>query len=243
MAKRQGTFEDLILWQNNDYLLVNKPPFLSTLEDRKEDDNLLAWAKAFEPDAQVAHRLDKETSGVLAIARNAEAYRHLSMQFEHRTVVKVYHAVVDGRPEFRDEEVSARIEKQTDGTVKLSPRGKDAQTRFNTLEIYRQHALVECRPVTGRMHQIRIHLASLGTPITSDERYGGKPFLVSSVKRGFRVKKGTEELPLIRRIALHAVSLEFKGLDGSMIKAEAPYPKDFSALLRQLGANPGRYRG
>lgn len=230
-------FEDLILREDKDYLVVNKPPFLSTLEDRVEEENLLMLARKFEPDAQVAHRLDKDTSGVLAIARNPEAYRHLSMQFEHRTVTKVYHAVVDGRHDLHDIVVTDRILKMPDGVVKLTSRGKDAVTTFKTLEIFAHHALIECRPVTGRMHQIRIHLASLGAPIAGDELYGGKPFMVSSVKRGFRVKKGTEELPLIRRMALHAFSLEFKGLDGMPIRCEAPYPKDFSALLRQLRAN------
>jgi len=67
--------------------------------------------------------------------------------------------------------------------------------------------------------------------------YGGRPFLISSVKRGFRVKKDTEELPLMKRMALHAFSLEFQGLDGTEIKVQAPYPKDFTALLKQLSAN------
>jgi 23S rRNA pseudouridine955/2504/2580 synthase len=228
-------FKELILLENDDYIIVNKPPFLSTLEDRVEEQNVLALAKAYEPEAQVAHRLDKDTSGVLAIARNPEAYRHLSIQFEHRTVTKVYHAVVDGRHDLQDVVVTARILKQPDGVVKLTSRGKDAETRFNTLQLFARHGLVECRPLTGRMHQIRIHLASLGASITGDELYGGKPFLVSSVKRNFRMKKGTEEQPLIKRMALHAFSLEFKGLDGVIVRCEAPYPKDFSALLRQLG--------
>lgn len=236
MAK-QLRFRDLILHEDKDYLVVNKPPFLSTLEDRNGEQNLLRLAREYEPAAQVAHRLDKDTSGVLAVARNPEAYRHLSMQFEHRTVTKVYHAVVDGRHDFDEVTVTARILKQPDGVVKLSSRGKDAETRFNTLEIFSRHSLVECRPLTGRMHQIRIHLASLGAPITGDELYGGKPFLVSSVKRNFRVKKGAEEEPLIKRMALHAFSLEFKGLDGSQIRCQAPYPKDISALLHQLGAH------
>lgn len=236
-GKKTTAFKDLILSENRDYILVNKPAFLSTLDDRVEEENLLAMAKEYEPEAQVAHRLDKDTSGVLAIARNPEAYRHLSMQFEHRTVSKVYHAVVDGRHDLEDVVVDERILKQPDGVVKLSGKGKDALTRFSTLELFTRHSLIECRPLTGRMHQIRIHLASLGAAITGDELYGGRPFLVSSVKRHFRVKKGTEEQPLMKRMALHAFSLEFKGLDGVVVRQEAPYPKDFSALLRQLGAH------
>ena len=230
-------FDNLILLENRDYILINKPPFIATLEDRVEPVNILALARDFEPDAQVCHRLDKDTSGVLAIARHPEAYRHLSLQFEHREVKKVYHAVADGRHDLDNFEVNAPILKQNDGTVKLSSKGKDAQTTFSTLSIFTSHTLMECRPVTGRMHQIRIHLASLGAPITGDELYGGKPFLISSIKRGFRVKKDTEEQPLMKRMALHAFSLEFSGLDGQTITAQAPYSKDFTALLKQLSAN------
>ncbi len=230
-------FDNLILLENRDYILINKPPFIATLEDRVEPVNILALARDFEPDAQVCHRLDKDTSGVLAIARHPEAYRHLSLQFEHREVKKVYHAVADGRHDLDNFEVDAPILKQNDGTVKLSSKGKDAQTTFSTLRLFTRHTLMECRPVTGRMHQIRIHLASLGAPITGDELYGGKPFLISSIKRGFRVKKDTEEQPLMKRMALHAFSLEFSGLDGQTITAQAPYSKDFTALLKQLSAN------
>ncbi|MBL7864112.1 MAG: RNA pseudouridine synthase [Cyclobacteriaceae bacterium] len=235
--KSRIAFKDLILYEDANYLVINKPPFVSTLEDRVDPDNLLAMARTVEPDAQAGHRLDKDTSGVLAFARNAEAYRHISMQFEHRTVRKVYHAVVDGNHDFTDVEVTARILKQPDGMVKLSSKGKDARTTFSTLAVYSRHSLVECRPVTGRMHQIRIHLASLGAPITGDDLYGGKPFFISSVKRHFRIKKETEEQPVMKRMALHAFALEFKGLDDQVIRCQAPYPKDFSALQKQLSAN------
>jgi len=237
MAKQKSIlFRDLIIHEDQDFIVINKPPGLSTLEDRVDTQNLLAMARGYEPQSQVGHRLDKDTSGVLAIARSPEAYRHLSMQFEHRTVTKIYHAVVDGRHDLHDVVVTARILKQPDGNVKLTSRGKDAETRFSTLEIFSKHTWVECRPLTGRMHQIRIHLASLGAPITGDELYGGKPFLVSSIKRNFRIKKDTDEQPLMKRMALHAYTLEFKGLEGASVCCTAPYPKDFSALLNQLGA-------
>ncbi len=238
MSKQKtSSFSDLILFENKDYILINKPPFIATLEDRVEPNNILAMAREVEPDPQVCHRLDKDTSGVLAIARNPEAYRHLSLQFEHREVRKVYHAVADGNHDFNDVMVDKSILKLNDGTVKLSSQGKHAETSFLTLTNFTKHTLIECRPVTGRMHQIRIHLAFLKAPITGDEMYGGKPFLISSVKRNFRVKKDTEELPIMKRMALHAFSLEFSGLNGELIKTEAPYPKDFTALVKQLSAN------
>lgn len=230
-------FKDLILFEDKDFILINKPPFVSTLEDRHEGGNILALAREVEPDPQVCHRLDKDTSGVLAVARNPEAYRYLSMQFENREVTKTYHAVADGIHHFDNRLMDAPILKLNDGTVKISKEGKDAQTFFTTAQNFKNHTLIRCNPVTGRMHQIRIHLALLKAPITGDETYGGKPFLVSSIKRDFHLKKLTDEQPLMKRMALHAFSLEFALLDGKKITVEAPYPKDMKALLKQLKAN------
>ena len=231
-------FPDLVLFENEDYLLINKPPFISTLEDRNESTTILSLAREVEPDPQVCHRLDKDTSGVLAIARNPAAYRHLSMQFENREVTKTYHAVADGIHHFENKLVDAPIVKLNNGTVKINRQeGKDAQTYFTTEQAFKSHTLIRCNPVTGRMHQIRIHLALLKASITGDDMYGGKPFFVSSVKRGFQLKKETDEEPLMKRMALHAFSLEFALLDGQKIKVEAPYPKDMKALLKQLQAN------
>lgn len=235
--KNRFDFEDSILFQNDDYVLISKPPFISTLEDRNDPLNILAAARAVVPDAQVCHRLDKDTSGVLAIAKNPEAYRNLAIQLEDREVTKVYHAIVEGVQDFKDQLVDAPILKQNDGTVKIAREGKSAQTWFSTLKVLGNYTLVECKPVTGRMHQIRIHLARLGASIAGDDLYGGKPVFLSKIKRGFNLKKFTEEEALMKRMALHAFSLEFLGLDGKKIKVEAPYPKDFRVLLKQLSEN------
>lgn len=238
MKSPKFKFEDVILFEDANYIVVNKPPFISTLEDRHEKMNLLALAREYEPAAQVCHRLDKETSGALAIARNPEAYRHLSIQFEKRLVQKIYHAVVDGIHNFKDTLVDEPILKQEDGIAKISRKaGKPAQTYFTSLKSYRLHTLVECKPVTGRMHQIRLHLAFQKASITGDDTYGGKPFLLSAIKRGFNLKKGTEEESFIKRMALHAFSLEFNDLSDQKQKIEAPYPKDMQALIRQLELN------
>jgi 23S rRNA pseudouridine955/2504/2580 synthase len=231
-------FEDIILFEDENYILVNKPPFLSTLEDRNEKMNLLRLARTYCAEAQVCHRLDKDTSGVLAIAKNPEAYRHLSIQFEKRQVTKLYHAVVDGIHQFKETVVDQPILKQDDGIAKISKReGRPAVTYFTSIKSYRHHTLISCRPITGRMHQIRLHLSYLGAPITGDELYGGKPFFLSQVKRNFNLKKETEEQPLVKRMALHAFSLEFKDLSIKTQIVEAPYPKDFQVLTRQLEVN------
>lgn len=233
-------FSDIILFENNDYIVVNKPPSLSTLDERNADNpnSILRLAKNYSFDAQVAHRLDKETSGVLAIAKNPEAYRSLAMQFEHREVKKCYHAVVEGAQSFEDISVYLPILPLRDGMVKIDRQfGKVAETIFNTLKVYKNHTLVECQPVTGRMHQIRIHLTCLKAPIVADELYGASMLYLSSLKKKFNLKQDTQEQPLIKRVALHAYSLSFKLLDDSPITITAPYPKDFDVLVKQLEKN------
>ena len=229
-------FTDLIIFENDDFIVVNKPPFLATLEDRALNaTNLLKLARQYHPDAQVCHRLDKETSGALAIAKNPEAYRHLSMQFENREVDKLYHAVVWGVHKYENVEVDRAIEPGTKGKAKLAFKGKPAQTIFNTLETYAKHSLIACQPITGRMHQIRLHLMYLKAPIVNDTLYGGEELYLSSLKRKFNLKQQTEEQPLIKRFALHSTQLGFTLMNGEKITVEAPYPKDFQVLVKMLG--------
>lgn len=226
------------MYEDENLVLINKPPFISTLEDRHEPVNILKLAREYVAEAQVCHRLDKDTSGVLAIAKNPDAYRHMSIQFEKRLITKVYHAIVDGIHQFNEILVDQPILKLDDGVVKISRRdGKPAQTYFTSLVSYRKHTLLECRPVTGRMHQIRIHLSTLNAPITGDESYGGRPFYLSEVKRGFNLKKETEERPIMKRMALHARALRFNDMMDVPRWVEAPYPRDFGALMRQLESN------
>lgn len=235
---RKLRFTDLILFENDDYIVINKPAGISTLEDRDLSVCIKDMAKEYSPDAQVCHRLDKETTGALAIAKNPEAYRSLSIQFEKRKVNKIYHAVVEGIVEYENELVDKPILPLRKGTVVIEYRkGKPAQTYFTTLKAYRKHSLVECRPVTGRMHQIRIHLVYKQSPIVADEKYGVKPLYLSDLKRRFNLKKGTEERPLMGRVALHARALEFELLNGDTKRIEADYPKDFAVMLKQLEKN------
>ncbi|NVK49865.1 MAG: RNA pseudouridine synthase [Cyclobacteriaceae bacterium] len=230
-------FQKLILFENADYLVINKPPYLSSLDDRHEAQNILDLAKDYTADAQLCHRLDKETSGCLVIAKNPEAYRHLAIQFENRKVSKIYHAVVEGIKEYEELLVDRNLVASAKGVAKVSKEGKPAQTVFNTLKTYRAHSLIECKPITGRLHQIRIHLAYLKSPICGDELYGGNPLYLSSLKHRFNLKKDTEELPIMQRVSLHAFSIGFEGLDGKEIFVEAPYPKDFQVLIHQLEKN------
>lgn len=237
---KKTPFQDLILFENDDFFLINKHPHTATLDERHDDKGLsmLRQAKVYWPDAQVGHRLDKETSGVLIFAKHPEAYRHIAMQFEHRQVTKLYHAVVGGIHDFRGVIVNLPILPLKTGGVKIDKsEGKEAETVFNTLDVFKSHTLVECIPFTGRMHQIRIHLACLKAPIVMDELYGGPKIFLSDIKRKFKMAKEVEEQPLINRVALHARALNFALMNGERQHVEAPYPKDMEALINQLTKN------
>ncbi len=229
-------FQDLILFENNDIIVVNKPPFLSSLDEREGGDlNLLRLAKSYWDDAQICHRLDKETSGALIIAKNPEAYRFVSIQFEKRQVKKVYHAVIDGTHVFENLLIDLPILNVGKGNVTISRQeGKRAETWFNSLKYFKHYTLVECKPVTGRMHQIRIHLATQRASISGDDLYKGKPVLLSDLKRNYRLGKDQEELPIMKRFALHAYEVTFKINPEEEITVHAPYPKDFETLLKLL---------
>lgn len=227
-----------ILFEDDDFIVINKPPFLASLDDRSSRFNVNRLAKDYWQDAQMCHRLDKDTSGVLLIAKHPEAYRHASIQFEKREVDKVYHAVVEGAHEFKNKVINAALITSGKGKVVINQRqGKESETSFTSLGIYNRYSLIECCPVTGRMHQIRVHLAELNAPIVGDEFYGGKPFYLSSIKKKYNLKKDSIENPLIQRFALHAFKLGLTGIDGKAYKFEAPYPKDFRVLVEQLEKN------
>ncbi|HEX8349640.1 MAG TPA: RluA family pseudouridine synthase [Hymenobacter sp.] len=235
---KQPDFKDLILFEDDDFVVINKPPFLATLDERVGNaPNILRLARQYHPDMQACHRLDKETSGALALAKNPEAYRHLSMQFENREVKKLYHAVAWGIHQFDNKLVDRSIETTTKGKARLAYKGKAAETHFTTLETFARHTLVQCVPITGRMHQIRLHLMYLQAPIVNDTLYGGEEFYLSSIKKRFNVKEGDTEQPFIKRFALHAAKLIFTRLGGEEVTVEAPYPKDFRVLVEVLQQN------
>jgi len=229
-------FNSLIIHEDEDLIVINKPPFVASLDEREGGDiNILRLAKKYCPDAQICHRLDKETSGILLIAKNPETYRAVSIEFEKRRVDKIYHAVIEGRHVFEDLRVDLPILNQGNKNVSIDRyNGKPAETIFNSLRYYKHYTLVQCKPITGRMHQIRIHLATQRAAIVNDEMYRGKPIYLSQIKkRGFSMGKDKEEQPIIRRFALHARAVSLT-IHGKAYAFEAEYPKDFATLLKQL---------
>ncbi len=227
-------FRSLVLFENENYMVINKPSNLATLDDRGESENVLLLARKYCLDAQVCHRLDKETSGALLISKNAESYRNAAMQFEARKVQKIYHAIVASPRKFDQLVVDLPIKQTSTGTVKIDKLdGKKALSVFTTLKLFKHYALIKCEIYTGRMHQIRIHLASQNASIASDVMYKGKIPMLSELKRKFKSSDEVEK-PMIQRVALHAYSLKFLDLDGKEISIETPYPKDFEVFLKVL---------
>lgn len=227
-------FQDLIVEDLDDYAILNKPPYLSSLEDRNDSVNLLSLAKGENQDYQICHRLDKETSGVIVMAKNSDAYRHFALQLENREVKKVYHAVIDGLHKFEDFEADEPLYTTTNRSRVDFNEGKPSLTLISTLEVFKKHSLIKCFPVTGRMHQIRAHLAHHEAPIIGDAWYGGKEAFLSELKRNFNIGKHEEQKAMIDRVALHANTIAFRNTKDQVIEVEAPYPKDFAVLLKLL---------
>jgi 23S rRNA pseudouridine955/2504/2580 synthase len=235
--KHNLTFDSMIIAEEAEFIIVNKPPFLSTLDDRSSPDNLLEMARAYHNEAQVCHRLDKETSGLLVVAKTNDFYKYFSSLLENRDVTKMYHAIVEGRHELEEIELDKPIYTGSNKSRVDFQQGKPSLTLITTVEIFKQHTLIACMPFTGRLHQIRVHLADQGTPICGDEMYGGRPIFLSSFKRNFHLGKNKEERPLMSRVSLHAAALSFENTNGDKLTFKAPYPKDLQATLRQLTKN------
>lgn len=183
------------------------------------------------------HRIDKDTSGVIVFARDAEAHKSLNDQFERHETLKIYAAVLEG--EMPEDEMAIDIPLVSDpahpGRMRPSARGKDSLTLLRLREKYRGFSYVEAEPKTGRQHQIRVHCKAVGLPLAVDPFYGNRSeLLLSSFKRKYR-DYDREEKPLIARLTLHAerLTVTHPGT-GEPITFEAPLPKDLNALLTQL---------
>ncbi|MFA6506057.1 MAG: RluA family pseudouridine synthase [Treponemataceae bacterium] len=250
-----------IVHEDADVLIVNKAAGVAVLADRWDDskerlDDLLnVWYAdriAADLDAPapipfphrvfVVHRIDRDTSGLVIFAKNADAHKALSSAFESRRVQKTYIAAVHGTPAWK--ETLCDLPLRLDGdrehrTVIDKGFGKHAITTFRVLGTYGNISIVEAQPETGRTHQIRVHLAALGHAIVADSLYGdGKPLCLSAFKRGWRGDP-YDERPLIDRLALHAARLGlpvFKPAEREIgpFNLIAPFPRDFTALITQL---------
>jgi 23S rRNA pseudouridine1911/1915/1917 synthase len=243
-----------VIFEDGHILVLNKKAGVSVLADRGErgvsgdeaclHDGLLHYFFSNSPangpfvKPRMVHRLDRETSGVLVVGKTLGAMTGLTRQFEEHSVCKTYLGIVDGRPVSAGGMIDLPIgeDPKRKGRMKVGENGKPAQTKFETLEEFEGYTLLALHPLSGRTHQIRVHLAELRHPLCVDSLYGRrKEMFLSQFKRGYKLKEGETERPLMSRLALHALELEFSHpVSGERVKFKSEPPKDFAVLLRML---------
>ena len=234
-------FSDIpVLFCDATLLVVNKPAGLRSLPDGYNQ-ALPHVKSALEQEygrLWIVHRLDKETSGVLLLARSSEAHRLLNTQFEQHLVFKVYHALVIGDPQWDEKTIRLPLRSNGDHrhrTIIDLDNGKPAITHLKVLESLGHYCLVEAIPETGRTHQIRAHLSALGLSILGDKLYDGRINLQEAKEE---LRSQAQNIPLIRlkeSMGLHAWSLEINHpISGERMKFTASYPAELLAVLKQL---------
>ncbi len=218
----------LVIYEDPHVLAFDKPAGLSSQGGRIAantlDDLLAAFARSNGKRPRLIHRLDRDTSGVILAAKTQPDAAFLGKAMMARRVRKTYLAIVTpGAPEPREGQIDAPLRRESQGREAYSrvcepdhPDAQDASTRYRTLAEGPAAALVELSPRTGRMHQIRVHLASIGRPIAGDPRYGGALMLSGAPAP---------------RLMLHAAALVFPHPAGGERKVSAPTPADMAALI------------
>lgn len=221
---------------------VNKAPGIAVLPGRGRTTSvigLLAADPALAGDKPLlVHRIDADTSGVLLLARTSEAQRKVAEQFRLRSVTKEYLALVRGTPLEESGSVDLPVGRDPHDKQRMVIRGLDpkrARTRWSVEKRYAGVTLLRVCPVTGRRHQIRVHLKAMGYPLAVDPFYGGEALLLSEFKRKYKLGKHQEERPLMARLTLHAHRLSFVHPQTDLpTTLTAPLPKDFRAALSAL---------
>jgi 23S rRNA pseudouridine955/2504/2580 synthase len=244
-AKRRELTEDeraqaeaMVIGKTPSALVLNKPPGLATQggtgTHRHVDGLLDAFAGEDDPRPRLVHRLDKDTSGVLLVARTPGSAAFFSRRFSGRSAKKIYWALVVGVPEVEDGTIDAPLAKQPGtGGEKMhvdTENGQPAKTRYRVVDrAGNRAAWVELQPFTGRTHQLRVHMAAIGHPIVGDGKYGGPDaFLTGSISRKMHLHA--------RRLVIDAPDGDGQG--GGTIDVTADLPEHFAASMEQLGFDP-----
>jgi 23S rRNA pseudouridine1911/1915/1917 synthase len=229
-----------IIYEDESIVLINKPSGLLTVADRFqiESHHLQSILRKKYGEIFTVHRLDRDTSGLICFAKNAEVHKILSEQFEHRDIEKYYVALVEGSVPASGEIDEPLVMSETKpGTMKVHKKGKPSLTTYELVKDYELFSHVDIRIHTGRMHQIRVHFNHIGHPLFIDPVYGKREMFMLSELKGKKFKMGKfseEEKPLITRLTLHSSKLVFTHpLTNEKMTFEAPLPKDIKALINQ----------
>ncbi|GHU71161.1 RNA pseudouridine synthase [Spirochaetia bacterium] len=239
-----------VIYEDDHIIAVNKAAGIAVSVDRWDDskerlDRLLAdylnrGVDKNEPAVPrriyTVHRIDRDTSGIVVFAKDEETHRLLSRAFEDRLIKKRYWAVVYGRPAWKETVCDLPLVpngNKQHHTIIDKYQGKKSFTAFRLLGSAGDYSVVEAIPETGRTHQIRVHLCSLGHPVVCDPLYGSsKPVLLSSFKRSWRGDP-FDEKPLLSRLGLHAAELTLPAENKGLTLA-APLSRDMAALIKQM---------
>jgi RluA family pseudouridine synthase len=236
--------QDWIIYNDDALLAVNKPAGLPALPDGYSAGaaHVKSLLESEFGRLWIVHRLDRNTSGVMILARTPQAHRALNDQFQSHQAVKVYHAVVIGSPTW--EEMVVDLALQPDGdrrhrTVVDQAHGKPAITRLRLLERLGCFSLVEAVPQTGRTHQLRAHLSAVGFPIVCDPLYGGGQRLAYASQAPGSGRNHPPQTDPLERMGLHACRLEIEHpLDHAWVVIQAPYSADLEHTIKILRQNP-----
>jgi 23S rRNA pseudouridine1911/1915/1917 synthase len=235
-----------IVFEDDAFVVVDKDPGLVTHPAKGNWTGTVVNALQFHFDTLssvagslrpgIVHRLDRDTSGLLVVAKDDRAHKALAWQFESRTIQKEYLAIVYGVPDRDSDYIERTIGFHPTNREKMAIRtpedgGKEAVTFYEVMEPFRGYALVRCKPATGRTHQIRVHLAHIGLPIVADKAYSGRERLTLGELTG----EPSDETILISRQALHAHSLHLEHpLTGAPLSLTSPLPDDVGRTLEAL---------
>ena len=228
-----------VLFEDDDLYAVDKPEGLPVIPERIARGPCAVEIAAGQAGRRlfVVHRLDRDTSGVLLFAKNAAAHRHLNGEFEHRRARKTYAALAEGRMPASDGKVTAPIRPFGSGRMGVDRRrGKPCLTHYRVVRFAGECTELLAHPVTGRRHQIRVHLYHLGHPIVGDRRYG--PPHSAGVEPSDATRPGPER-PQADRLMLHARSLAIRPPSGEPVHVTSPLPESYVAILTRLGGGAG----
>lgn len=235
-----------VIYEDEHVIAFDKASGVSTIPERyRQGVSLKEIAEERFGRLWTVHRIDKDTSGVVLFARDAEAHRHLNEQFQNRQAKKVYAAFLEGEMPQQQMQIDIPIAVDPANKIRMRPsaRGKESMTLLSVRELYRGYSYVEAQPLTGRQHQIRVHCKAIGLPLLVDPLYGNhQEFMLSSIKKKFKAY-GREEKPLVDRLTLHAEALTVTHpTRNTPLHLVAQLPRDLNALLtqlRKLRAMPG----